>query len=89
MCGSAVRVKPGKGAGRPGGTVERHPSWPLADWDRLPCGDDTEPASQAEEELGEGWWCAHAQRLDHVLDRHRIASRWEGLVLSSPITAFL
>lgn len=49
-------VKPGKGAGHLGGTAEGHPTWPLADWDQLPCGDDTEPASQAEEELGEGWW---------------------------------
>lgn len=63
----------------------------------LPCGDDAEPALQAEEELGRGTWsghcgggsgCAHAPRRHQALDRQGTAGHSEGLVFDSRPAAF-
>lgn len=83
---SGAGVKLDKRSGHVGSTEEGGPGWPLANWEWLPCGDDTESALEAEDGLGVGSGegaleeavaCALAQ-TDQALDDRGLQVIWMG-----------
>lgn len=90
---SGAGVELDKSSGHVGSTEEGGPGWPLANWERLPCGDDTESALEAEDGSGVGSGegaleeavaCALAQ-TDQASDDRGTPSHLDGLVLNSHI----